>query len=230
VLDAELGRVVSFLKTKGNYILWAAVVAALIAAIVMYVGRRYRDTRERLQAQYDQLMLSQGDPTVRPDDVLQGMKDLAAQYDDKRIGALASVHVGDLYAARATTAATEAERKSLQDQAAAYYARAAEAFPDQPMGIAKAHLGLAKLAEDRRDFKVAEAQYRAVLAMTDLAGYPVTAAAEQALKDLPALKEPVPMAATAPSTQPAETQPASRPAASAPPRATQPGATGKAGK
>ena len=118
------------------------------------------------------------------------------------IAALACLAVGDANASRLMTEGSStpaAERKAYGDQAETYYRKATAGFADRPEIVGRAHLGLARLAETRRDFDAARAEYQAVLAAQELKAGPLAAAAAEGLKTLDELSLPVAMATTAPA-------------------------------
>jgi len=221
VLDAELGRFVSFFKRHGSRIMWAALIASLLVLGSVYAYRQYRLRRQRPQTQYDALKLRATDPKAAPGELLDGFTALTEQDGNERIAALACVEVGDIYAARALLGGSKlpsAERESLSRLADEYYRRAVDKFPAERLAVARAHFGLAKLAESRRDWDAARAEYETIGRMRDVAGYAVAQLAEQALSDIDNLTEPVKLATTRPATQPATstapaTEPTTKPAA-----------------
>ena len=214
VLDAELGKLVSFFKRRGTYILWGVVGAALIVALVWYVRGQRRQRGDEVQSSYDRLVMLYHDPTAEAE-VLAGLQELASQDRIKRIAADACVRIGSIYVRQALASGLDSERAELFSRAEDQYRRAIESFPDESLAVAKAHYGLAKLAESRRDFQAATSSYQAVLRMPEVRGYPVAALAEAGLRGLKDLEAPVQLATTLPSTQPASA-PSTQAAATAP--------------
>ena len=86
VLGTELGKVLTFIKQKGNIIFWVLMIAILAVLVVVYVNRQSKQKVSSYQSQYDQLY---DNPTVKPDDRLRGMKSLSDQEDNKVVSALA---------------------------------------------------------------------------------------------------------------------------------------------
>ena len=217
VLDAELGKVLGFFKRHGSRLVTGVLVVLAVVLVAMRLRSCSREKSLALQQRYDDLVL-RADPEMQPDDRLARLKELAGQDDDRRIAAMACVAVAETYAARAILSPSAAERAAFVSDAEEYCRKTVEQFADQPLCVAKARIGLAKLAEGRRDFAAAREQYTAVKAMTDLAGTPVLDLAEVSLAELVRLEAPVRMATTTsapasgPATGPATaTAPASSP-------------------
>jgi len=216
-LIAELGRIVQALRKRGNLIAWGVLIAALVAMIAVFAWKKSRQAEIELQAKFDRVMAP--DTALSDEDRLAGLRELAEQDDDEVKAALATVELGDIYARRMVVAgpkADPAQWKRLADKAAGYYREVISRFADQNLPLAKAHLGLAKLAESQQDFETAKAEYQAVLKLTALTGQPVMRRAERGMQQLDMLSSPVRMATTAPSTQPARQAAASEPAATQP--------------
>jgi len=210
VLGNELRQVAEFIKKHGNAIAWGVLIIALIVFVIVYARSRAQQKTARLHLQYDQATT---DPTLTPDDRVRLLEELLHQDDEEAIAAMVAIDLGDEFARRMILAGPEedpAEWKRLSEKAAGYYWQVLDRFADQRAAIAKAHLGLAKLAETRRDFDTARTEYQTILKMVDLTGQPVLQQAEEDLKKLDLLVESVRMATTAP-TQPAE-EPAEEPA------------------
>jgi len=209
VLDAELAKSVAFLKTHGPRILWTVlIVLIVVSAIIWYTNSRRRQ-RWEVETRYSDLKRQQTQGTVEsPDLLVADFKGLTQQNRVPRLAALACVDVGDILAAGIPEQKTQADRDAQAKQADRYYRMAITDYPEEPLAQAKAHFGLAKMAEGRRDFDVAGKEYRAVLAMADdLTGQPVVDLARGSLDAVKELAEPIRMATTAPAaeTQPAET-------------------------
>ncbi|MGA2266518.1 MAG: hypothetical protein ABSH10_08845 [Phycisphaerae bacterium] len=205
VLSAELGRGVEFFRQWRTYIVWGAVLVLLAVLVVWYSASKNLRARRELQATYDRLVLL---PNVPPQEFLDGMKTLA-DSDDKHIAVLASMQVGRYCLAQFVTGGgmvADPRQKALADQAAAYFRRVLQRYPDQRLAVAEAHLGLGRVAESEGDFATATEEYQAVTAMTDLGGTPAATDARIALAHLDQIKSPVRMATT--SSAPAATKPA----------------------
>jgi len=225
VLDAELGRLVAFFKKRGTYIVWGVLAAALVALIIWYTRGQHSRRVTEIRSTYERLVMLHHNPSAEAE-VLVGFQELAAQDKIKRIAADACVRIGSIYARQAMASELDLERAELFSRAKSQYLRAIDSFPDESLAVAKAHFGLAKLAESRRDFPAARTSYQAVLQTAQVRGYPVAIMAEAALRGLSELEAPVRMATTLPSTQPttaeAATAPSTRPAATMPSTAPAP--------
>lgn len=215
VLDGELGKIVDFLKRRGTRLAWGALIAAAIAMVALYVVRDRQRRRLQVRIELEQLEGKLADPTQRPEDLIAPLKRLAEQSDNQRVAASACLDLGSLYVRRATGGGqklTQPERDSFLDQAGTFYREVLARFPDSPVALAWAHLGLGKLAESRDRLQEAESCYQAATALIDtrrLKGHPVAHQVKQAMDGLALLAEPVKMATTAPA--PREKEPTSRP-------------------
>ena len=216
VLDAELGKTVEFFRKYGTRILWAVIVLGGVAlAVTMYVSKDRRE-RASIETQGAGLLgpVDYGSTGSKQDNRIGDLRALSDQEKVPRIAAGACVRLGDLYTLRMAEAKTAAERESEGTQATRYYERVLSDFSGQPLAVAQAHLGLAKLAESRRDFPAAAKAYQAAMNQ-DLGDHPVRTLAEAGKKGLKDLAQPVRMATTAPATQPAATGAAAKPVAAA---------------
>ena len=207
VLDAELAKGVKFLKKRGAHIAWGVLIAALIIFAVVYIRSRKTSAMGNVQARFRQLTryadnpgLAQDSPDASADNVLAGFKELAQQDTDERIAALSTVRVGEIYAQRAFVAAAtdKTAQEGFLEDSAGYYRKAIASFPEQSQAVARAHLGLAQLAETRGDLDAARTEYKAVAAMGARAPANMVELAADSLKKLDKL-DTRPLAATAPS-------------------------------
>jgi len=221
VLDAELGRIIDFLKRRGGQILWAIIAAAAIIALVVLINNWTAKKALQRQREFTRL---RSDPTLTAEARMEGLTRLASASDD-RVAAMAWVQLGSQYVGRMVLGGgnvPQGELPDLADQAEQAYRRVLTEFSDRPMQVAQAHLGLGRLAEARGDAQAARQEYQAVLAMIDMAGHPVGLQARESLAILEASPGKVPLAtsmpagpqADSPATQPA-TQPATTPGFSA---------------
>lgn len=215
VLDAELAKGVDFFKKHLTQIGWVLIIGALIIMVVFYNKSQRQRRATDLQSQFDQLAAIM--PPSNDEEIVQataGWKDLAGQEKDRAIAADANVYLGSIYARVAvsgqrSTLILAGESPSQQSQM--YYTTVVSNFPDQPQAVAKALLGLGRLAEDSNDLEAARAKFQAVLDMPEAKGFPVAETARNALNRIEASSSPVHFATTAP-VEPAETQPATQPA------------------
>lgn len=211
VLDAEIGKGLQFFKNHGTKLLWAlAIVATVAMAIYWYTSSQSRRKAETA-AQYSDLKTRQLQSGEMSDSIVEGFKSLIEQKRIPRIAAMACVDVGDIYATKMMNAENRTDADSLAVKATEYYQKAIADFPKHQSPLAKAHLGLAKLAEGQGNVTSATKEYKAVVAMSGLAGQPVVAEAEAGLKKLDSLKEKVKLATTLPAVPKPATQPATKP-------------------
>lgn len=211
VLAGELGRVVEFLKKRGSHLATAALVIALAIFAYVAISRRGETAKFELQRQWDQAMTGQAKPEERTEII----RTLAEQTDNLRIASLATVELGYDDATQALVAKTDSERDALEESAAKWYRKAISEFPTQATAVAKAHFGLGKLYESKRQFQEAAEEYRQAKASPEVMGQPVMILAQTSLERLSMLNSPVRMATTMPTTQPTTTAtaPATAPAA-----------------
>ena len=207
VLSSELAQVVGFFKKRGSAIAWGVLIAALIVFVIVYVRGKSQKKAARLQQDFDTAMTA---ATLTPEARKDILRSLAEQNDDERIAALSVVRLGDIYLAEMTVAGPTTdpvEWKRLGDEAGRWYRVAIDSFGDETLPVAKAHFGLGKLAENRRDFETARVEYQAAIRITELSGQDVVKRASWSMQRLELLGKPVAMATTAPAPK-AEAQPA----------------------
>jgi len=228
VLAGELAKLVEFLKKRGSHLATGALVIALVIFAYFIIKGRGETARFELQHQWGQAMTGQAKPQERT----RILTTLAEQTDNPRIASLATVELGYDAATRALVAKTDSERTALAENAAKWYRKTITEFPTQTLALAKAHLGMGKLYESKRQLQEAAEEYRQAKASPEMVGQPVVILAQNSLNRLSMLTSPVRMATTMPTTQPTTqattqaTAPAAPPAApkgrDASPRATQP--------
>ena len=222
VLDAELGKAMGFFKRHGTPITWGAFILGLVVMVVGYVYRRSSQKDAARRQEYRSLVLYPS-PEMVPQEQVRRLEALANQTDDEAIAAEACLKLADGFALRAGIILDIPARAQTFERADAYYRRALQRFGEDDLTAARAHIGLAKLAETRGQLDVAQAEYQAVGKMESLAGQPLLAMANAGLQTLETLREPVPMVDTLPSTTAPATQPTTQPAtAPATPSATRP--------
>ena len=219
VLDAELAKIVQFFRKHGTRIAWGALVAALIALGAVWAWNKHKQGIAEAHLQYARLQQQLASPDARQENVAAGFLELSATSSEDQIAAESAVCAGDAYARLAIVETRDADRRAgWLEQATNAYKRAVTEVPDEKVSVAKAHYGLAKIAETRGDFETARMHYNAVLAMTDLKGEPVARLCEQSRNRLEEISEPVRMA----STKPTEPQTQSMPATGTQPASSQP--------
>ena len=208
----ELGVVKRFLNRYGNWVLVGVTAALIVGLIVWYYHNRGKEQQAEERARYMRLRRAE------PSEQLAGLIELAESAKSADIAARSAVDVGDLCAVRAHTPSADpagAEARNWRDKAEKYYRLAIEKYPDIKLVVARAHFGLAVLAENEGDEKTAEAEYKQVLRVVHMA-YPVAREARGNLESLKERLKPVRFATTTQASQPAATTQASQPAATAP--------------
>ena len=199
VLDAELGKVIGFLQTRGIHLVLGILAVVLIVVLIVTAVNSYHRKRYDLEVRFAQaITLVSG-----IEDSIASLEQLAGQDTDKRIAAMACATLADMYVLQTyeDQADVSPERKqSLIDQAVLYYRQVISDFPDQPVAVAKAHLGLGSLAESRGDFTQALAEYEAIRRIPDPKIQLVGLRAVRNLEALATRRAPVAMATTAPAT------------------------------
>jgi len=204
LLAAELKKAAASFRKYGTYVAWGVLIVALTVLVVVYSRSKSRQRTTQIQSRYDRLVSSQFSPQANLDQLLSGFKGLIEQDADPRIAANACAYTGALYARQAAAGPGSSPAvllESPREEARRYYERTIEEFPDQSEAVARARLGLAKLAEGQGEFDEAKKQYRMIVQMDEMRGRPIRYEASAALDRLDALSTPVRMASTAPSTE-----------------------------
>jgi len=218
-LDAELVKIIDFIKKHGKTIVTITMVIILAICVIWYAVSQHADRVSMPRRQYDRLKAK---PVYTPDDratLLAGLEELAAQNDNRDVAALACVEAAELHVTQQVSG--EAGGDALK-KARDYYQRVVTEFSDVDAPLARAYLGLARLAEGTGDLDTARKNYQNVVDLGDRASQVTAELAKNRLAALDELKDPVRLATTRPA-QP-ETQPATGPAVK-PPTATQPTTT-----
>lgn len=204
VLDNELSRGFGFAKKHLNSILGVLIAALLVVAVVTYARNRSRQQHMELQQQLDDVMFSANQ--YSPDERIEQLRQLAGQDTDVYVAAMSNVQLGNILLLQRLydPAPREQMQKDEQlSQAREHYQKVIDNYADQTVPVALAKMGLGRLAVVGGDYAEAKAQYDAVLKMEGLAGQPVLEQVKASLAELGRLQQPVPMASTAPATQPA---------------------------
>jgi len=208
VLDAELAKTVQFFRKHGTRMAWGALVAALVALGIVWAWNKHKQGIATAHSQYARLEEQLANRDADPESLAAAFLELSATSSDDNIAAESAVRAGDGYSRLVTVeTADTAKHSQWLERASNAYKRAVTEFPEETMSVAKAHYGLAKLAETRGDFIAARSHYDAVLAMTELKGEPVERLCEQGRNRLEQVSRPVRMA----STKPAEPETQSKP-------------------
>ncbi|MBT3202198.1 MAG: hypothetical protein HN350_20025 [Phycisphaerales bacterium] len=217
-LDTELVKGVDYLKHHAKGILLAILlVVAVISVAVMMVKNRTANVSIPRQ-RYDSLKAQEVATADGRAKALTGFEELASQTGNTEIAALACVEAADLCA---TQHASGDIVTGAQKRAKTHYQRVIDEFSDYPSAVGRAHVGLARLAEDAGDFAAAKEHYGLAIALADKTSLLAGQKAEALLKALDELEKPVrlatvrPLPPTPPTTQPSTapaTQPATAPA------------------
>lgn len=209
-LGHELQSLLTFFKNHGNKIGWVLLVIALIGLVWSFVGRRSQEKAADLQASFDKAIY---DPSLTPEQQIDMLNALVVQGQDRQKAAAACLKMGEIYATRLLQTSRDADPTAwdkLAEEASNRYQKVLNEFGKETVMVAQARIGLAKIAENRRDFATARQQYETVAKDAALAGFPVQMLAEAYLQSLAELETPVPMATTAPAVE--EDAPAAAPA------------------
>jgi predicted negative regulator of RcsB-dependent stress response len=234
VLDAELAKIIAFFRRRGFFLACCVLVVAIVVFAIIAIHNWAVRRGVEQENLYTRLVMGDPENPMSASERQGELESLAAQTDNKRWAAGASLFLAMEYARRLLLARTAEEQRRCLDLATRYYSNVVWKFPDLPWAASQAHAGLAKLAETRGDFAAARREYQAVLSMPNLEGYPVRARAAEDLKRLEELTRPVrmstasPQPTTGPTTQPVSTA-ATQPAEPAP-RETQPAPVGEGGR
>ncbi len=209
-LRNELLKTWDFIRAKGNYIAWGVLIVAVVIFAVFYFVKSSREKAARQQANYVKALAEMPGTAER----LESLKAIADADSPEWLVAAACVEVGNDYSYRLVSGwdkMTEPDRKQLADNARAYYNRVLEKFSREELAVAKARLGLGKLAESFREFDAAGEQYQKIRQMTSLTGNPILQVAEENMSRLAEYSSSkIRMATTMPAEEPA-TQPTTQP-------------------
>jgi hypothetical protein len=195
-LDTELVKIVDYLKKNAKGI--SLTILTVIAAITLgYVIIRNQAAKVSIPRQeFDQLKMLD---TSTPDGRLKFLavfEKLAAQTGNDRFAALACVEAGDLCVMQQV--AGDFVSGSL-NKAQNYYQRVVDEFSGDSEALGRAYLGLARLAEGKRDFASAREHYQQIVALGDKTSLLVKNAATMALDTLSDIEKPVRLATSRPA-------------------------------
>lgn len=202
-LSLSLTRGMKFAKKYSNYIAWGVLLVAVIVFVAVFASRQQASKIQAVQSEFESVV---GDVQMSPDDRLGRLVELASQTRDPFVAVQASLAVGNEYAGRIATGAgtlTETQIQEFSQKASDYYRQVIANHSDRRPQVAQAHLGLAKLAENKGDFDSAANSYRESIKASP-SNHPVGKFAEAGLAGLPTVQAAVPMATTMPATQPAD--------------------------
>jgi hypothetical protein len=158
-LSHQITSLVAWAKRNGNYLAWGALLIAAVAAIGSVMWNSHRGKLVARENEYNMAMKN-ADPEVR----LSSLTKISQEEGDKLITVEATLAVADEWANRVVSGQGKASAEQIAEynkSAAACYQLVIDNFQkDFPAMATKAHIGLAKLAENRRDFVQAAAQYQ----------------------------------------------------------------------
>lgn len=212
-----------FVSRRWNYVAGVAVVVVLAVGVGLYwrhAGQQARADGLAMLAKYQQ------DSALSPSDRLDKLSQIASEYSnaDVRLAALEATAREAMNQSRmiGRSPATLGDYEKLLKLAEDSYQQILREFPNSHPVVARAHLNLAGIAEDRWQFDKARQEYDAILKNPNLATITmyesiaakrVATLAERSapMVVLPALPKPTTTTATRPTTQPAS-QPGTRPA------------------
>jgi hypothetical protein len=223
-----------FAARNWTWIAGTGVVVVLLIAIIAYW--QYNRSARRIEG-LNALAAVREDSSLSPMERIDKMEQVANQYPDRQV-MLASLEAAGDYAMNQLlvgwTSEDPAQREKFLGAADRAFRRIIAEFPDRYEAVARAHLGLAAIAEDRGDRAEASRQYKAILDDPKLAAITmyqsIASAQEKTLSErmkpvqiLPATRPAATQAATMPTTTSAATRPAkaisTAPAAAPPVRA-----------
>ncbi len=198
-LDAELGKVVGWLKTHATKLALAALIVAVVILGVTLYKRQTRTALAEVHAQYDKLRNAEMAPDEEMDDVINGLRSLGKQEIVPWIAADATVRVGNIYLSRMTLAEQPDVRQNHAAQAAQAYQQVLTDWSNQPGAVGAAHVGLARVAEGKGDYDAARQHYEKVVENPSLDGFPIVDIARKSLREISGWKQQVQLAATLPA-------------------------------
>ncbi len=190
-----------WLKKKSNYLVWGLFVVAVIVAVAAFWHRHNVKQDVEFQSQWQAAQA-----TGASDNLDETAKTLDAMIKDDsnrdRAGT-AALWLANSYAVRSLVEKSPADRDAARDNAKKYYNLVIGTFDKQPMKVAKAHIGLARLAEGKGDYAAAKDEYQKVIDMPGLADAWPVAWSMDAQKKLEQLKSQVViLATTLPTSEP----------------------------
>jgi tetratricopeptide (TPR) repeat protein len=208
-LGQYLTNLLAWVKKYANYLAWGALLVAVVVLVVVYMNRSAETKFSERQNDFEHAVAA-ADPDVR----LNGLLKIAQGEGDKFLTAQATQLVAIEYSNRIISGqgkASKDELKKFSDQATQNYQRLIDSFKEYPAMVAQGHFGLGKLAENRGDFETAGAEFLAAKKSSPQ-DYPILLSADESIKELATLRQPVKFATTAPATQPASaaTKPAEK--------------------
>lgn len=215
VLAHELARLRDFLNQYGNWITGGIVAVAIVILIAWYFHGRSQRLMVEEQAQFNDAL---GNPSLEAKDRMDRLEQMANGARDPLIGAESAVRLGDGFADQyleATVRGAGENAADLRTKAEGFYNLAITKYPKQKEMAARAHFGLASLAESAGELETAKAEYARAEQVAG-SNHPVAVEARTAISALGNATQPVRLATT---TQ-AVTRPTVAPAGKGPATAT----------
>ena len=203
VLGHELSQSWQFVKRYGNYFLWGLLITVLVAMLIAFAVKAKGDNDRKVATDFFDLNNSSADADPRV--IREGYARLTDQTRNRDIAAMSCIALGDKLSRELLVIsgkADQGERNAMITDAARFYEKAINLFPDKPLATTQAYLGLARLAENVGKFDEAKKYYQAAIQVAP-PGTPFKQQAQAGLDSVDSLSRPVRMATTAPSTQPA---------------------------
>lgn len=197
-LDAELGKIVGWLKTHATKLALAALIVAVVILGVTLYKRQTRTALAEVQAQYEKLRNAQINPQDDNTDVVNGLRSLSKQEIVPWIAADALVRIGNIHLSKMTLAELPEERESLAAEASQAYQEVLTNWSDQFGAVGAAHVGLARVAEGKGDYAAARQHYEKVVENPSLEGFPIVDIARKSLREISGWEQPVKLAASLP--------------------------------
>jgi hypothetical protein len=209
-LSQRLRALLAWAKKNANYLSWAMLLVAVAVAISFFLVNSHRNKLAARVSEFDRAKV-EVDPEVRMNNLTKVANE---EGGDRMITAEATLAVANEWANRVNLGQGKASKEQIEEynkNAATYYQRVVDNFSKEFPAIATgAHIGLAKVAENRRDFDQAAAQYLKAKAICPK-GSGLTYDIEAGAKNIATIRLPVEFATTAPA-KPVTTAPASKPA------------------
>jgi len=221
VLAHELGQIKTFFNKYGNWILAGATAVAVVLLVIWYSDTRSARALAEEKARFDRLMR---DSSMSEKDRLAGLDDLARGAKNPVVAASAGVFLGDMYSDRHLTAVNASDTLAAnraRANAEKYYRFVISEYAERALLVARAHFGLAVMAENAKQTDQARKHYEAVKRLVK-PSLPVALDAALRLAQLKRWSATVPFATTTRATT--ASAPASGPASAPAAPATVPGA------
>jgi tetratricopeptide (TPR) repeat protein len=199
ILADQLSDLLEYLRTRGQFIVFVAVGVIAVVAIV-WIWQWSAETRRMEGWQTMKTLLAtsrEADP-----EVLGRMEQVAADYSDGKLQAMAYAQLGKRLMQEAVLTGDAAEAREFTQRAEAAFRAALESSDEAGTPAAIAQLGLGGIAANRGDLEEAKQYFEAVGNDPAYEGTPYVALAAEQLTVLERARDLPPLA---PGTQPAAT-------------------------